>query len=111
MTGTYGAKYVIKELYSNWNKLNELLVNIASGKKKWLNVAVIMKSDSDAAISEMLNHAVGEAVATATELVLEIAVGQYSLEDICSGPDVDDSRYSTYDKALAAVRQRIEALG
>ena len=73
-------------------------------------MAVDLKSGSDAATSEMLNHAVGEALANEPQLVLAITGRQYRLEDICNGPDVDDSRYSTYDKAVSAAEQRIDAL-
>jgi hypothetical protein len=43
-------------------------------------------------------------------IVLEVAVGKYSLDDICSGPDIDDMRYSSYDKAINAVEKRIDVL-
>ena len=105
-----GAKETVKKLYGNPNAWNGLLLNIASGKREWLNMAVQLKAGADAGISGMLKFAVGEALENAPELVLQVAADGFSLEDICGSPDVDDVRFSTYEKALESITRRIEAL-
>lgn len=110
MIKSNGAKRVVECLSADQKKWKQVLRNIAIGERPWLSVAVHLKPGSDAGTSEMLNFAIGEALETFPESVLEIAIGQYSLGDVCNGPDVDDVRYSTFEKAVGAVRRRIEAL-
>jgi len=105
-----GAKAVVKAFYENCDLWNELLRRIASGEREWIEVAIYLKPGADAGASEMLNFAVGEAIENAPETVLKAAVENYDLKEICCGPDVDDARYSTYSKALATTKRRIEAL-
>ena len=101
-----GSRVVASELYSDSKKWNFILRNIATGTEPWLKVAVALHSDSDAAISEMLSLAVGEALEKAPANVFRFALPEFQLKLICSAPDVDDSRYNSYERAIEAVKRR-----
>lgn len=101
-----GACVVASGLYSDSEKWNFVLRNIATGTGLWLKVAVALHSGSDAAISEMLSLAVGEALEKAPENVFRIALPEFQLKLICGGPDVDDSRYDSYERAMEAIKRR-----
>lgn len=103
-------RYTVDYLYKDIYVWQGLLKNIARGEDEWLEIAVHLKAGSDAGTSEMLNYAVGEALENAPERVLEITAGEYRLENICGGPDVDDLRYSTYEQALKSIELRIDSL-
>jgi hypothetical protein len=60
----------------------------------------------------MLYLAMGEALGNSPKLVLEIIKkdDSFMAAFICSGPDVYDLRYSTYDKAIIATNHQIAVL-
>ncbi len=101
-----GARVVASELYSDSEKWNYVLQNIATATELWLKVAVALHSGSDAAISEMLSLAVGEALEKAPENVFRITLPEFQLQLICGGLDVDDKRYASYDSAVEAIKRR-----
>jgi len=107
-----GAKKVVREFYQDVIIWNKLLKNIASGKRSWLEVAVYLRPGTDAGASEMLDLAMGEALGNSPKLVLEIIKKSdiFTATFVCSGPDVDDPRYSTYDKVIIATNHRIAVL-
>ena len=105
-----GPKQTIKLLYANQKTWDMVLRNIASGKQEWLNVAKLLKSGTDAGSSEMLNLAMGEALAYSPKFVLEIMKEDNFFTAVCYGPDLDDIRFSTYDKAINATNFRIAVL-
>jgi hypothetical protein len=111
MMSIYGVKGTVEKLYGDPDRWSDLLRQIASGKDEWLKLAVDLRAGSDAGTSAMLKYAIGEALENAPEIVLKSGVDECNLADICRGPDIDDSRYSSYEKALNAVNRRIEALG
>lgn len=101
-----GARIVASELYADPAMWNSVLRSIATGSKLWLKVAVVLHSGADAAISEMLSLAVGEALENAPENVFRFALPEFQLKTICGGPDVDDKRYDSYERAIAAIKRR-----
>jgi hypothetical protein len=110
MIRSYGARCLLKKYYNDWESWQKVLQRIASGRREWLEIAVVLKKHADAGMSETLAHAVGEALEHDPELVLTITAEEYPLKNICSGPDIDDMRYSTYDATLTAIEKRIDAL-
>jgi hypothetical protein len=106
----HGAKQTVAALYSNNATWEELLRNISSGEREWLQIAVELKDGADAGSSEMIKFAVGEALANKPENVIGIAIKKFSLQAICSEPDIDDARYSSYEKAVLEINRRIAVL-
>lgn len=101
-----GSHIVASELYLDFEKWNYILKNIADGSEIWLKVADALNSESDAAISEMLSYAVGEALENEPLNVFRFAIPSFNLKLICSGPDIDDYRYNSYTKAMDTIIQR-----
>jgi hypothetical protein len=101
-----GSNTIISELYSHPNVWNFVLQKIATGAKSWLRVAVALHPGSDAGASEMLALSVGEALENSPEDVFRITLKEFQLESICSGPDIDDIRYNSYELAIKAIKRR-----
>jgi hypothetical protein len=101
-----GAKEVVFELYSKPAIWNSIMHNIALGTESWLKVAVAIHPGTDAATSEMLNLNIGEALEKSPENVFRFTLPVFQLENICSAPDIDDNRYSSYDAAIKTIELR-----
>ncbi len=101
-----GARTITSELYSHPNVWNFVLQKIATGAKSWLRVAVALHPGSDAGASEMLALSVGEALENSPEDVFRITLKEFQLESICSGPDIDNVRYNSYELAIKAIKRR-----
>jgi hypothetical protein len=106
----HGAKQTVEALYTDNSAWGELLRNISSGEREWLQVAVELKDGADAGASEMIKFAVGEALANKPENVIDIAIKKFGLQTVCSEPDIDDARYSSYEKAVLEINRRIDVL-
>lgn len=105
-----GANAVVSELYSDLNVWHSILQKIATGNQSWLEVAVALRAGSDAGASEMLTLAVGEALQNNPKHVFTIAAKAFELRNICSGPDVDDERYNSYELSMKEIDRRIEKI-
>lgn len=107
-----GLEQTIKSLYDDQKTWDTVLKSIASGKQEWLIIAKLLKSGADAGPSEMLNLAMGEALANAPKRVLEIMEKDNVFTPIfvCNGPDIDNAKFSTYDKAIKETNYRIAVL-
>ncbi len=103
-----GAMAIVSELYGNDKAWHSVLQKIASGDESWLRAAIALRNGADAGASEMLALAVGEALEHNPENALKIASQAFGLKEICGGPDVDDVRYDSYDRAMKAINLRIE---
>jgi hypothetical protein len=103
-----GAGAVVFKLYDDSNTWNYILKKIATGDRSWLGIAVALHPGSDAGSSEMLTLAVGEALEHNPLNVFQIAPKDYQLSFICSGPDVDDNRYDSYELSMKAINLRIK---
>lgn len=101
-----GSRAVVNDLYSNISEWHVFLRHVATGNASWLRVASALYSGTDAGASEMLTLSVGEALENAPENVFKIVVKDFRLEDICSGPDIDDNRYNSYSLAINAINKR-----
>jgi hypothetical protein len=105
-----GAGATLRALYESNAQWSALLVGISSGKKEWLAIATQLKSVSDAGASEQLTLAVGEALEHQPNNVLTYTVPRFTISDICSGPDVDDTRFNSLQLAMAAIERRQQML-
>lgn len=101
-----GARTIVSELYDHPTGWNFVLKHIATGTKTWLKVAVALHPGSDAGASEMLDLSVGEALEKAPANVFSVILPEFQLQSICSGPDVDDARYNSYELAIKAIDRR-----
>jgi hypothetical protein len=106
-----GARSVVANLYEDYSRWRELLLNIGMGDAAWLRVAVALRPGSDAGTTDMLDLAVGEALEHQPRSVLEIAVPALGIECVCGGPDVDDERYDSYELSINAIEVRKRMLG
>jgi len=79
---------------------------VATGKPQWLQVAVKLHSGVDGGTAEELLEAIGEGLEHRPKDVLALAVPTFRLEDICGGPDIDDSRFDSIQSAFAAIGRR-----
>ena len=102
-----GARAVVSKLYDDSNSWHFILTKIATGDRSWLEIAVALHPGSDAGSSEMLTLAVGEALEHNPINVFQIAPKAFQLSFICSGPDVDDHRYDSYEFSMKAINRRI----
>jgi hypothetical protein len=110
MINSIGQHGSVQTLFCNNSMWDSLLKKISTGEKDCIKIALLLKRGSDAAPSEMLSFAVGEALDNNPEIVLEIAIGIFEIYDICGGVDVDDIRYKTFIEAELAIKKRIESV-
>ena len=101
-----GAHTIVSELYDHPTEWNFVLQHIATGTKAWLKVAVALRPGSDAGASETLTLSVGEALEISPSNVFQIALTEFQLKSVCSGPDIDDARYNSYDLAIKTIDRR-----
>ncbi len=87
-----------------------VLAKVETGRRAWIIIAVKLYPGTDAGATEMLALALGEALVRAPRDVLIQSASTFGVESICSGPDVDDPRYETRDRAVAAVAHRVTAV-
>jgi hypothetical protein len=102
----YGAHKVVAELYSDQEKWSYINEEIGAGNAQWIKIAVELYEGSDAGASEMLVSSLGEALASAPEPVFKYAIPKIGLGLICSGPDVDNPKFNSYNAAVAAIEKR-----
>ena len=102
-----GARAVVSQLYEHPQTWRLILADIATGDQSWLEVAVALHPGSDAGSSEMLTLAVGAALENNPANVFQTALKAFQLKSICSGPDVDDPKYGSYELSMKAINQRI----
>jgi hypothetical protein len=105
-----GAKTTLIELYRDETRWLVVLRGIAGGTSEWFAVAEALRPVSDGHQAEALDAAVGEALARNAGLILSRATGPFFLSAICGAPDVDDSRFDKYDKAVAELNRRIRGV-
>lgn len=103
-----GAKTTLRSVYSSgyWQAF---LKCVAGGDKRWVTIATSFRGVSDGATDE-LNSVIGEALGNQPEIVLTIAPPVFSLDEICSAPDVDDPRFNSYELSIKEIRHRKLAL-
>jgi hypothetical protein len=103
-----GAASVVADLTRDWNVWDSICDKVATGDQAWLKAAVALHPGTDAGSSEMMDLALGEALELNPENVFKIAMPTFELEFICSGPDVDNPRYDSYDLSIRAINLRIK---
>ena len=107
---TMGPEQTLEGIYNDPEKWRGLLDGIGTGEEKWLTLARQLRAVSDAGASEQLDLAVGEALEHRPREVLRAAVTSYGIGFVCSGPEVDDPRFDSYDSAISAINRRLKAL-
>ena len=101
-----GAAPTLDAMYEDGGEWRQVLSGIASGDRHWLRVAVELHPTSDAGPSRQLELATGEALEHHPGAVLEIAVPVIGIRSVCSGPDVDDKRYDSFELSTKAIERR-----
>ena len=104
-----GAAAALEQISRDHKYWAAVLRGIASGSKSWLAVANLLQPASDAGSGEMLELAVGEALEHHPANVLRIALPVFGI-NVCSGPDVDDPRFDSYERSIRAIDERIRML-
>ena len=104
--GARGARATVERLYSDDGQCDGSLRGIASGDSGWLKVAAVLKSSADGGAADQRELAVGEALEHNAANVLRIAASAFEVSAICGGLDVDDARYDSFERAVAAVERR-----
>lgn len=107
---TDGARATLGAIYGDPAAWPALLSAVASGGAEWLAVANALHAAADAGPSEQLTLAVGEALGHQPQQVLSTCPGEFGLAALCGGPDVDDPRFNSYDRSMAAIAARQRAL-
>jgi hypothetical protein len=104
-----GVRAVLNDIWGkpDWDSL---LTQVETGQKAWLLVAVRMYEATDAGSTEMLTSATGVALLTNPRYVLLQVAPTFGLENVCSGPDIDDARWSTKPQAIANLDERIHSV-
>ena len=100
-----GAHAALQHLYEDERQWPNLLHGIATGRSSWLRVANQLRSASDAGATAELEFAVGEALEHQPADVLRIALPIFGMS-ACGGPDVDNSRFDSYELSIRAIQRR-----
>jgi len=103
-----GPKPILDEL--NGKKWGVVIKGIETGSQPWLKVAVALHQVTDAGFSEMLSLAAGVALKNAPRDVLLITAQEFSVEGVCSYPDMTDARTNSQQKVVAYLNARIKAV-
>jgi len=105
------AYRVVSDLFGDSQTWSAIEAGIASGDRRWLEVAAHLYASCDAGICYALKMALGEALLTNPSGVLAVAGDGYSAGDACSTYGyLTDSTDVSLPKALAAIRARQEAV-
>jgi hypothetical protein len=104
------AKEILAQLYSDETAWYDLLEKIATADPEWLQVANGLKKAADAGASVELDAAVGEALYNAPDKVLKNSLSVFSMDAICGAPDIDDTRFDSYQLASHEIDRRKAAL-
>jgi hypothetical protein len=104
-----GADAVFAEL-SQGERWDELIKKVEGGQTQWLQIAVQLRSASDATASTLLSVAAGVALARAPRQVLSVVVPSLPVEEVCGLPDVSDLRFDTKVKATQYLDARMSAV-
>jgi hypothetical protein len=102
-----GPHTTVAEMYADPSIWTAVLSGVSSGEANWIKVAIKLRQSSDAAASQELELALGEALEHQPQAVLEIAGPALGLQVICAGPDVDDKRYDSYALSIRAIDARV----
>ena len=100
-----GAHVALWQFYEDDRQWPQLLHGIATGRISWLQLANELRSASDAGATSQLQLAVGEALEHQPGNVLRIALPIFGMS-ACGGPDVDDSRFDSYELSIRAIEKR-----
>lgn len=103
-----GPKSVFDEL--NSEKWGDVIKGVETGSRPWLKVAVALHQVADAGFSEMLSLATAVALKNAPRDVLLISAQEFSIEGICSYPDMTDIRTNSQQKVVTYLNARIKAV-
>ncbi len=103
-----GPKKVCMSLYDDLNKWYELQSNIIAGDKEWLKLAGRLHAGAEGSAGEMLSLSVGEALEQNPENVFKYTLGNFTIPEICGGPDTEDVRYNTYELVIGAIDKRMQ---
>jgi hypothetical protein len=104
---------VLQSLWDDQATWSEFIDCVESGKTTWVDAALAIHQFSDAGASEELDQSLGEALGNNPSDILEKATipgSTIELDIICSGPDVDDPRFDSYDLSMAEIARRLKAL-
>ena len=101
-----GASNVVQQINKQWPVLHNILKQIATGKSPWLDVAKALRPGGNAAVIQMMQYAVGEALNHNPKNVLQFAGKDFDLIDICGTPDINDMRFDSYETSISEMKQR-----
>lgn len=106
-----GAKHVVQVLNKSESLWQYIRAQIAKGSLQWLYVAARLQPAADGHIGEELTNSVGQALEVEPRNVLTVlSLSAFNIQVVCTSPDIDDARYSTYDKAVASLIKRESAV-
>ena len=100
----------LSRLYRHDKEWDVVLNGIASGTAEWLQAVKKLYDVADGGTAEQLAAAAGEALEHHPDNVLSILNTEIGLDEICSGPDVDDPRFDSFSRSLAAILRRQQML-
>lgn len=105
-----GPKEVLSELWRDRVAWDRLRAGIATGAESWLTVALLLRPASDAGATRDLRLALGEALGSSPERVLQLSLKPHDIAAVCSGVDIDDPRFDSYELATAEVERRVQTV-
>jgi len=101
----HGAKQEVNRLSTNPTLWKLLIDSVEHGQKEWVSVAEVLLRGADAGSSEALEAALGVTLLVNPKQIL-MRIGL--IHSACQGPDVDDPRFNSYEKAFKSTQMRIE---
>lgn len=107
-----GERAYLQEIFIDKPKWDALLSDISGGSGEWLSIAARLHKFSDAGSSEQLKLAVGEGIGKQPDAVFDFIAKntEFSVNDVCTGIDVDDPRFNAAERAIAELNKRQIAL-
>lgn len=98
----------IRQLLENDAAWSAFLSHLERGQRDWLVLAKILREAADAHAGESIDLAFASAIESAPRVVLSMFRGDE--KRLCSDIDIDDPRWDTREKAMAALDSRAKVV-
>jgi hypothetical protein len=101
-----GIRNEVDSMYLDGVKWRNLLKNISKADSAWISIGLILSDSSDAAAAESIHQAFGESLERDPSRILGQIDSAGYIYGVCGGPDVDDPKYNSYERAMKAIEKR-----
>ena len=110
----HGARYVVRDTLGRWKEWDEVMERISSGEKSWIQIARLLRPETDAGKTLALIVTMARALPNSPENVLPTIGQGFDIEDVCGFPFIEPERsYITdhYNKVIHALERPLDEPG